>query len=462
MKFSQINPKLFSPALRGSDYGEAFLEESSGLSIRYEDSKVEDIGSVIDLGVGLRHLKKTGNSIQTFQAVSQRFEPEETLRLKESLLGKGAQEAPISFKSLEEFSHPFRINPKEVPLEDKINLLRFIDSSLRKNFKLIRQVSLSYGERERSIAILNSEGAFQVEKRVAVLLSINVIVEENGILQTGHEVIGGIKGYELFDNQIALRLAHVAATRAEAKLKAPKAKAGEMQVILSNSAGGTFIHEAIGHSLEVDHVQEGSSPAYIGKLGKIVAPETITVIDDPTLPFYRGSFYFDDEGHKSQPTVLVKNGVLADYLYDRVTAMKEGKKSNGHGRRESFHCRPIPRMSNLYIAPGPDDPREILKGLKSGIFVTRMGGGQVNTATSEFVFEIDDAFWVENGEIKHRIRDANLMGIGPDILRSIDKVGSDIGWGIGTCGKDGQGVPVGDGQPTLHIPKILVGGSGDK
>ncbi len=462
MKFSQINPELFSGALTGSDYGEAFLEESSGLSIRYEDSKVEDIGSVIDLGMGLRHLKKTGPSIQTFQAVSQKFEAAEALRLKESLVGKDKKGPPISFLPLEQFSHPFRINPKEVPLEDKINLLKSLDFSLRKNFKFIRQVSLSYGEREREIAILNSEGAFQVEKRIVVLLSINVIVEENGILQTGHEVIGGLHGYELLDGGFSLRLAHAAAARAEAKLKAPKAKAGEMQVILSNSAGGTFIHEAIGHSLEVDHVQEGSSPAYIGKLGKVVAPETITVIDDPTLPFYRGSFYFDDEGHKTHPTVLVKNGVLTNYLYDRTTAMKEGKRSNGHGRRESFHCRPIPRMSNLYIAPGPHDPKEILKNLKAGIFVTKMGGGQVNTATSEFVFEIDDAFWVENGEIKYRVRDANLMGIGPDILKSIDKVGWDIGWGIGTCGKDGQGVPVGDGQPTLHIPKILVGGSGDK
>ncbi len=462
MKFSLINPESFSQALSGSDYGEAFLEKSSGLSIRYEDSKVEDIGSVSDLGLGLRHLKKSGSSIQTFQAVSQKFEAEEAFRLKESLFGKAKKEAPLSFRPLEQFTHSFRIDPKEAPLEDKINLLRLIDSSLRKNFKLIRQISLSYGEREREIAILNSEGSFQVEHRTAVLLSINVIVEENGILQTGHEVIGGLKGYELLEQGTVLRLAHAAAARAEAKLKAPKAKAGEMQVILSNSAGGTFIHEAIGHSLEVDHVQEGSSPAYIGKMGQVVAPETITVIDDPTLPFYRGSFYFDDEGHKSQPTVLVKNGVLTNYLYDRTTAMKEGKRSNGHGRRESFHCRPIPRMSNLYIAPGPDDPKEILKNLKTGIFVTRMGGGQVNTATSEFVFELDDAFWVENGEIKHRVRDANLMGIGPEILKSIDKVGWDIGWGIGTCGKDGQGVPVGDGQPTLHIPKILVGGSGEK
>lgn len=460
MKFlSSLRPQEFSAALQGSDYGEIFLEESRGLSIRYEDSKVEDIGGVWDMGMGLRHLKKSGNSIETFQAVSQKLDALEAIRLKEALLGQSESRAPIEFHGEEFYSHSARVNPSEIAIEEKIALLGEIDRSLRSEFSLIRQISLSYGERIREIAVLNNEGTFQRERRIAVLLSIHVVVEENKILQTGHEVIGGLKGYELLEDGLPLRLARAAAARAESKLKAPKARAGEMPVILSNSAGGTFIHEAIGHSLEVDHVQEGSSPAYKGKIGQTIAPETITVIDDPTLPFYRGSFHFDDEGHKSQPTTLVKNGVLVDYLYDRVSAMKEGKKSNGHGRRESFHCRPIPRMSNLYIAPGPHSPKEILKNLKAGVFVTRMGGGQVNTATGEFVFELDDAFWVENGVIKHRVRDANLLGVGPDILRSIDKVGSDIGWGIGTCGKDGQGVPVGDGQPTLNIPKILLGGS---
>ena len=278
------------------------------------------------------------------------------------------------------------------------------------------------------------------------------------MLQTGSEVIGAIKGYELLTDSDPMAAARTAARRALAKLSAPKAKAGEMPIVISSSAGGTFIHEAIGHSLEADHVQEGSSPAYKGRLGQAVAPENITVIDDPTLPFYRGSFAFDDEGLEARPTAVVKDGVLVDYLYDRVTAMKEGKASNAHGRRESFHCRPIPRMSNLYIAPGQDDPRAIVKSLDRGLLVTRMGGGQVNTATGEFVFEVDEGFWVEEGVVRHMVRDANLLGVGPVILKSIDQVGWDIGWGIGTCGKDGQGVPVGDGQPTIRIPKILIGG----
>ena len=377
-------------------------------------------------------------------------------RLRRELLGEPSTR--VAFKPLELRRHIVRVDPSTVPLEEKIRLLHLIDSTIRSEFPHVRQVTLSYGERRRDLAILNSEGAHCREERAAVILSITVVAEKDGMLQTGHEVLGGLKGWELLTDADPLLFARIAASRALEKLAAPKAKAGEMPIVLSSSAGGTFIHEAIGHSLEVDHVQEGSSPAYKGKIGQQIAPETITVVDDPTMPFYRGSFAFDDEGIPARATPLVKNGVLVDYLYDRVTAMREGKPSNGHGRRESFACRPIPRMSNLYIAPGPDDPREILKRLKSGILVTRMGGGQVNTATGEFVFEVDEGFYVENGKIKHMVRDANLLGIGPEVLRSIDKVGWDIGWGIGTCGKDGQGVPVGDGQPTLSIPKILIGG----
>ena len=195
--------------------------------------------------------------------------------------------------------------------------------------------------------------------------------------------------------------------------------------------------------------------------GKTVAPETITVIDDPTMPFQRGSFAFDDEGVPARATELVRNGVLTDFLYDRTTALREDRASNGHGRRESFASRPIPRMSNLYIAPGTDDPAEIVSSMKNGLLVTRMGGGQVDTASGEFVFEVDEGWRVENGEIKHLVRDANLLGVGPEALRSIDRVGWDIGWGIGICGKEGQGVAVSDGQPTIRMPKLVVGGSHD-
>ena len=457
----EIDGKTFAPLLGGADYGEAFLEQSEGLSLRFEEGRVEDIGVSAERGLGLRYLKKEDGEVVTYQGSAQEVSAEAASRLRGELLGASKPGAPVDLKPLNRYRHVVRTDPASIPLDEKISLMRAVDQTLRAEFPSVRQVTLSYGERRRDLAILNSEGTFCREERTAVIFSVTVVAEKDGMLQTGHEVIGGLKGWEILTDADPFLFARIAAARAVAKLSAPKAKAGEMPIVLSSSAGGTFIHEAIGHSLEVDHVQEGSSPAYKGKVGQVIAPENITVVDDPTMPFYRGSFRFDDEGLEARPTPLVKNGVLTDYLYDRVTAMREGKPSNGHGRRESFHCRPIPRMSNLYIAPGKDDPRAILKNLKSGILVTRMGGGQVNTATGEFVFEVDEGFFVEDGKIKHMVRDANLLGIGPEVLRSIDKVGWDMGWGIGTCGKDGQGVPVGDGQPTLSIPKILIGGKSE-
>ena len=450
----------FAPFLSGADYGEAFLESARGLSLRLEDSKIRDIGAISQQGMGLRFLRRSPEkNIETLQGSSQSLEPEGAAALYRKLWGKLPSASPILLKPQVSRRVVPRVEPREVPMEDKVRLLRETDKTVRSEFPNLRQVTLSYSEGEREIGLANSDGTRQIQRRVSVLFSVSVVAEQDGVLQTGYEVVGGLKGWELIEESNPLRLARAAALRALAKLKAPKAKAGEMPIVMASSAGGTFIHEAIGHSLEADHVQEGSSPAYKGKIGQKIACEKISVIDDPTLPSYRGSFFFDDDGIEARPTALVKNGILSDYLYDRATALKEGKASNGHGRRESFHCVPIPRMSNLYIAPGPDDPKKILQGLDRGLLVTRMGGGQVNTANGEFVFEVDEGFWVENGEIRHMVRDANLLGIGPEILKSIDLVGWDIGWGIGTCGKDGQGVPVGDGQPTIHIPKILIGGA---
>jgi len=444
--------------VRGADYGEVCLEQAAASSVRFEDSRVEDAATSAERGTGLRFLRRRGKSVETLQGSANDLSGSQALRLRETLLGPGPAPQPKPLGPAQVWRTPVRIDPREVPVNEKIALLRRLDSALRSGFPHIRQVTLSYAEGRKETLLINSEGAHCRSSRTAVLLSINVVAEKNGNLQTGQAVLGGLKGYELLSDLRPLAAAKAAAARALAKLDAPQARAGEMPVVISSLAGGTLIHEAIGHSLEADLVQEGTSPAYQGKLGARVAPENITVIDDPTIPCGRGSFGFDDEGIPARATTLVRNGVLVDYLYDRVSALREDRPSNGHGRRESFQCRPIPRMSNLYIAPGTDDPAEILRGLQAGLLVTRMGGGQVNTATGEFVFEVDEGYWVEDGTIRHLVRDANLLGVGRDVLAAIDRVGWDIGWGIGTCGKDGQGVPVSDGMPTIRIPRILIGG----
>ena len=218
-----------------------------------------------------------------------------------------------------------------------------------------------------------------------------------------------------------------------------------------------MIHEAVGHGLEADLAQSGLS-VYSGKLGQQIAAPIITVLDDATLPGRRGSFRFDDEGTPAQRTVLVEKGILRTYLYDQLTAMKDGRASTGNGRRESYRHRPIPRMTNTMIAPGASRPESILRETHRGLYVRKMGGGQVNTVNGDFVFEVSEGYLIENGSIGEPVRGATLIGNGPNVLLSIDRVGSDLGFSIGTCGKDGQGSPVSDAQPTIRIPDITGGG----
>jgi TldD protein len=446
----------WAPALCGGEHAEAFLEDSSGTSLHYEESKLLEAVSGTDRGVGLRYLRKNGEkTFETIHGSLNSLDPAEARALSARLLNGLPRHDPPTGRKVEYHRHFVRRHPFGVPMEEKIGMLRRSDETARAVSPHVKQVSVVYAERMRRFAVLDSSGGCRMGERNVVLFVVSVTAEKDGVLQTGSEVIGGLKGFELFEDFSPFEAARTAARTAVSKLDAPLAPAGEMMVVLSSSAGGTLIHEAIGHSLEADHVQEGTSPNYAGKIGRQVAQPFLTIIDDPTMPF-------DDEGMPAGPTTVIKDGVLVDYLYDRLTAFKDGRDSNGHGRRESFRHRPIPRMSNLYIAPGPDDPRAIVRSVKRGLLVTKMGGGQVNTATGEFVFGVDEGFLVEDGVVKHLVRDANLLGDGPEVLRSIDKLGWDIGWGIGTCGKDGQGVPVSDGQPTLRIPKLLVGGREEK
>ncbi len=459
--------KKLIPFLKYGDFSDVYMEESSLVSLRLEDRKLQDVVQGRSSGLGIRCLdgsKTLYGHLDACHPVSQGLLDKEkhcvadlSRRLTRSLPLKRKKVICLNEQSQPSYSN-IQINPVRIPLSQKAALLKRTEQAARVA-PCVRQVKVSYGERIKSVVCFHSEGKVVQEQRIYVVLTVMVTAEKNGVLQTGYEAIGGLSGYELFNQSKPEKIAGIAAKRAVAKLKALPAPLGEMPVVISSQAGGTLIHEAIGHSLEADTVQDGSSPRFAGKIGNKVAHDKITVLDDPTLPGKRGSFVFDDEGSPAQRTVLVENGVLKTYLYDRVTARKHKRVSNGHGRRESYAHKPIPRMSNTFVAPGQDAPADILRSLDRGLFVTRMGGGQVNTATGDFVFEVGEGFWVESGTIKHMVRGANLLGNGPDVLQSIDLVGSDMGWSIGTCGKEGQGVPVSDGIPTLRVPKMVIGGA---
>jgi TldD protein len=349
-----------------------------------------------------------------------------------------------------------KIQPRDVTPEKKAALLEEMNDAARAHNPFVSQVTINYSEKTQDVLILNDRDEYVSERRVYTGCAIMAVAKKAGRIETGYSVVAGHAGFEIFDGGIAVKKAVDAAGLAARLLDADKKLAGVMTAVISSSAGGTMIHEAVGHSLEADLVQKGLSQ-YAGRKGMRVASELITVIDDATIPNRRGSFSFDDEGTPAQKTVLIDRGVLVNYMYDRETALRDNASPTGNGRRESYKFRPIPRMRNTMIAPGSGSAENLIKDTKRGIFVVRMGGGQVNTVTGEFVFEVKDGYMIENGIITAPVRGATLMGTGVQVLNSIDAVCSDIGFDSGTCGKDGQGVPVGDAQPTLRIPGILVG-----
>jgi len=438
------------------DYTDIYLEERSTLQIHLEDKRIEKISTGIDSGIGIRIVK----DFKTFYAHTNDLSESSIIGLAEALKSLANKESLEKTLSIEIQRPPIDFDilkrPDEVPLEQKCSLLFKADEIARIS-PLIKQVKITYSDTIKRVRIINSLGRSSEDERIYTTFVIHVIASSDGELQTGYESIGGLAGFEILDQDAPLRAAEIARERVLLMLKARKAPGGRMPVVISSEAGGTMIHEAIGHGLEADLSQNGLS-VFSNKKGEVVASPLITVIDDATIPFKRGSFRFDDEGTPAQKTVLVEKGILKTYMYDVITAMKDGVSSTGNGRRESYRHKPIPRMTNTIIAPGKDKPEDIIRSVERGLFVKKMGGGQVNTVTGDFVFEVQEGYLIEKGKISEPVRGATLTGNGPEVLKAIDMVGNDIGFSIGTCGKDSQGVPVSDGMPTIRIPEMIVGG----
>jgi TldD protein len=454
---SDINDVLEFSVSNGAGFAELFLESTGSRLIECADGLIERISSGTDIGFGLRLM----SGDRTAYGYSSVITRDEMMSVATDVLDDLAAGGKGSFAPAgepgETFDDPGGTIASDGNIEARTDLVRVADRAARSAGEDIAQVRVRYGESLRRISIFNSEGTSAAEVTPQVVISIRAVSSRGDILQTGTRSAGGRHGLERLGPSEVERLAHEAGESALRMLYAPAAPAGRMTVVLSGSAGGTMIHEAIGHGLEGDAVFKGLS-IYSGKLGEKVASELVTVIDDATLEGKRGSFRVDDEGTPSQRTVAVERGMLRGYLLDRRSAAKLGKESTGNGRRENFRHRPIVRMSNTMIAPGGHDPDEIIASVESGLFVARMGGGQVDTSSGDFVFKVSEAYLIEGGKVKGPVRGATLIGNGPAVLERIDMVGNDLGFDIGTCGKDGQQVPVSDAQPTIRIPSITVGG----
>ena len=455
MRFS-FDPERVLRSMKGI-FAELYYEETETTQITLEDDRIERLVSGTDSGLGLRRIY---GHFQTAYAYTNDLASQTVLELAQALTRVDQTEAtPVTLAGPTKVP-PVEVNrpPMAASVAAKIDLLRRANAVARGLSPKVRQAKVIYQDRHQRLAIINSDGQWLEGERTYVVLAVQVVAADGETVQTGYESTGGTTGLELFESHPPEEVAQVAAQRALLMLSARRAPGGVMPVVLSAQAGGTMIHEAVGHGLEADLAGEGFS-VYAGKLGEQVASPLITVIDDATLLYQRGSYQFDDEGIFSRKVVLIENGLLKDFLYDRVSAMKAGRKSNGHGRRQSYRFRPIPRMANTYIAPGEESPESIIRDTHRGLLVKKMGGGQVDTINGNFVFEVAEGYLIENGVVGEPVRGATLTGNGPEVLKIIDKVGNDLGWGIGTCGKDGQGVPVADAQPTLRIPEMVVGGA---
>ncbi len=446
--------KILAILQKDADLADIFWEETEGTNIICENKRLEKVICGQDKGIGLRILKNGKTSYGFTNDLSFKGLVELAQYLSQEKEGITVGDIKRNVAAWPQVKY----SPLTVPLSQKVDFVQRADRVAWSKSPFIKQVKVIYREKIRRFKVLSSLNGLSEETQIRVVFLVQVVGEKNGILQTGYEPWGASKGLEIFEEKSPEEIAEIATDRALKMLKAAPAPSGTMPVVLSSEAGGTMIHEAIGHGLEADLAHEGLS-VYANKIEEQVASPLITVVDDPTLKGHYGHYIYDDEGTPAQRVVLIENGILKTYLYNNEYALKAGVFSNGHGRRQSYRHKPIPRMGNTFIAPGKDSPEEIIKSVEKGLLVRKMGGGQVNTINGDFVFEATEAYLLEKGQIGEPVRGATLVGNGPKILQSIAMVGNDLQFGFGTCGKDAQHAPVSDGQPTLLIPEIIVGGT---
>ncbi len=453
-----LSDVLAAALQHGGDFADVFVENRATTMIACEENRIERIKTGTDCGAGVRVV--SGDT--TAYAYTNKITAEELLKVAD-IASRAAQASPrdvsIDLTAVKPANGlDIGIMPDAVAIDDKVTVVAAADAAARDTDKRIKQVMVVYGDVIQDVTIANSLGRLVEDRRVRTRLSVNAVAAGDGQIQTGFEAVGGTQGFELAARDACENVAREAARRAVSSLEARPAPAGRMTVVMSGAAGGTMVHEACGHGLEADLVQKGLS-VYAGRRGEQVAARGVTVVDDGTMPRRYGTLRFDDEGFPARKTVLIDNGILKGFMYDYLTAGRDKADPTGNGRRESFEHKPIPRMRNTYIAPGKEDPEAVIGSVKNGLLVKKMGGGQVNTVNGDFVFDVAEGYLIKDGKVAHAVRGATLAGNGPEVLRQIDMIGSDLGFSIGTCGKDGQGAPVADAQPTIRIPEIIVGGT---
>ncbi len=453
--------EVLSVAMRtGGEFAEVFAEDRRNASAVLDDGRVEELTSGRDRGAGIRVVvgDTTGFAHTADLSEAGLLAAAEAAAAAARGGGGGANVVALDRRSASR-GYDIETYPGDVPKARKVELLTRADEAARSVGDAISQVSVSYGDNRRRILVANSDGLFVEDDTVRTFFAVSCVATGDTGMQTGRESVGHTIGFELFDMYDVDQLARNAADRALTKLAARPAPSGQMPVVIGSGGGGVLFHEACGHGLEADLVGKGAS-VFRGRVGQQVASKGVTVVDDGTMAREWGNIAIDDEGNPAQRNVLIEDGVLTDYMWDHLRARKEGRSSSGNGRRQSYQNLPMVRMTNTYLLAGEEDPESIIASTPKGVYVKHLGGGQVNTATGDFVFGMTEAYLIEDGKVTEPLREGNLIGNGPEVLQRIDALGNDFAMGPpGTCGKDGQGVPVGDGVPTLRVSSLTIGGT---
>jgi len=459
-----IDPQLATEVAKialetGGAYADVLCQRRSVQTIRFEDGKLDDMSLGVDAGAGVRVISGDLAAFAHTDIVDREHLARAARAAAEALrhASPGKTLKPIAST---------RVAPPPVCESDTashdvhavVEQLARCDDAARGESPDVRQVTITHNALAEEGLFANSLGEVRTEDCRRTRLVVQVVASRDGVIQVGQEAPGGLSGPDFYVKHDPASFAVTAARRALMMLDAGPSPTGKMAVVMNSGTGGVLLHEACGHGLEIDHVHKGAS-LYGGKVDQLVASEVVTASDNPTLPGLWGSYEYDDEGTPSQHTVIIEKGVLKEFLYARHEAMKDERDSTGNGRRQSFRYTPVPRMSNTYIEPGDTDPADIIASTKSGLYAKKMGGGQVDPVTGDYVFAVSEGYFIENGKIGAPVRGATLIGNGPRTLELIDAVGNDLSFEEGTCGKDGQGVPVTTGGPTFRITELTVGGT---
>ncbi len=459
-----IDPELVQEVLRealatGGRFAEVFAEVRASTTIRLDNGRIEEVVAGGDRGAGIRVLYGDAQAYaftNRLDATSLR----EAARTAAGAVRRGGAGAGAvaDLRAAPPVRHEVERPAAEIPREWKVAWLGEAEEAARALDPSVRQVLIAYTDSLQRVLIASSDGRLAREERPRIRLVAQVVAVRDGVIQTGFEGPAGATGAELFDRRPPAETGRLAARVAVAMLDGRPSPAGEMPVVLGPGGGGVLFHEACGHGLEADHIQKDAS-VFKGRQGERLASPLVTGVDDGSVPEAWGTNAFDDEGMPTQRTVLFDEGRLVGQLYDRLRAEHDGVPSTGNGRRQSYAHLPVPRMTNSYILAGSTRPEDVVASTPRGLYARTLGGGQVNPANGDFVFGVAEGYLIEDGRITAPVRGANLIGNGPAILAAIDAVADDFDTRDGVCGKEGQGVPVSNGSPTLRIARMTVGGT---